>query len=88
MGTGPGKLAAAAQQPGWRWHHVLPLECAGHHALETLARMNSSGVTAATALAQTQTVVGLDDYEVRSWPGWHHHMSLCSLAGAFLMQLQ
>jgi SRSO17 transposase len=24
--------------------------------------------------------VGLDHYEVRSWPGWHHHMTLALLA--------
>ena len=27
--------------------------------------------------------VGLDEYETRSWPGWHHHVALCLLAGAF-----
>jgi SRSO17 transposase len=28
--------------------------------------------------------VGLDDYEVRSWRGWHHHMTLVMLALWFL----
>jgi SRSO17 transposase len=28
---------------------------------------------------------GLDEYEVRSWPGWYHHMLLCLLAHAFLV---
>ena len=32
--------------------------------------------------------VGLDEYEVRSWQGWHHHMVLGLLAGAFLLTLQ
>ncbi len=31
---------------------------------------------------------GLDEYEVRSWQGWHHHMVLALLAGAFLLTLQ
>ncbi len=31
---------------------------------------------------------GLDEYEVRSWQGWHHHIALSLLAGAFLVQLQ
>jgi SRSO17 transposase len=31
---------------------------------------------------------GLDEYEVRSWPGWHHHITLSLLAGAFLLSLQ
>ena len=31
---------------------------------------------------------GLDEYEVRSWQGWHHHIVLAMLAGAFLLRLQ
>ena len=32
--------------------------------------------------------VGLDEYETRSWAGWHHHVALCLLGGAFLLSLQ
>jgi SRSO17 transposase len=32
--------------------------------------------------------VGMGDYEVRSWRGWHHHMTLVLLALAFLVRLQ
>lgn len=32
--------------------------------------------------------VGLDHYEVRSWMGWHHHMTLCMLALYFLVREQ
>lgn len=28
---------------------------------------------------------GLDDYEVRGWRGWHHHMTLVMLAHWFLV---
>lgn len=28
--------------------------------------------------------VGLGDYQIRSWPGWHHPMTLCILAHFFL----
>ena len=28
--------------------------------------------------------VGLDHYEVRSWVGWHHHVTLCLVALWFL----
>jgi SRSO17 transposase len=31
--------------------------------------------------------VGLDHYEVRTWRGWHHHMTLVILAHCFLMRL-
>jgi SRSO17 transposase len=30
--------------------------------------------------------VGLGDYEIRSWRGWHHHMTLCILAHFFLVR--
>ena len=31
---------------------------------------------------------GLDEYEVRSWQGWHHHITMAMLAGVFLLSLQ
>ena len=31
---------------------------------------------------------GLVEYEVRSFAGWYHHMSMALLAGAFLLQMQ
>src|SRR5262249_60365432 len=35
--------------------------------------------------AQGNGEVGLDHYEVRSWEGWHHHMTLSLLALWFLV---
>ena len=32
--------------------------------------------------------LGMGDYEVRSWRGWHHHMTLVILALAFLVRVQ
>lgn len=32
--------------------------------------------------------LGLDHYEVRSWRGWHHHLTLVILAHHFLVRLQ
>jgi hypothetical protein len=32
--------------------------------------------------------LGLDHYEVRSWRGWHHHLTLVILAHYFLVRLQ
>ena len=32
--------------------------------------------------------VGLDEYEARTWAGWHHHVAICLVAGAFLLSLQ
>ncbi|HTE19670.1 MAG TPA: IS701 family transposase [Armatimonadota bacterium] len=33
---------------------------------------------------QQAKAIGLDEYEVRSWQGWHRHITLCLLAHAFL----
>jgi SRSO17 transposase len=30
----------------------------------------------------------MGDYQVRSWTGWHHHMTLCILAHFFLVRLR
>ncbi len=32
--------------------------------------------------------LGMGDYEVRSWRGWHHHRTLVLVAMAFLVRLQ
>ena len=32
--------------------------------------------------------LGLDHFEGRSWPGWHHHVTLTALAQAFCTQLR
>jgi SRSO17 transposase len=37
------------------------------------------------AFERAKGEVGLADYEVRSWVGWHHHMTLALLALFFLV---
>ena len=36
-------------------------------------------------LQEAKGEVGLGHYEVRSWTGWHHHMTLCVLALLFVV---
>src|SRR5262247_1042802 len=33
---------------------------------------------------ETKTELGMDQYEIRKYPGWHHHMLTCMLAHFFL----
>jgi len=41
-----------------------------------------------TEFELTKGEAGLVEYEVRSWTGWYHHMTMALLAGAFLLQMQ
>jgi len=59
-----------------------------HTPLAELARVGATRWTVETEFQTTKGLVGLDEYEVRSWPGWQHHMALCLLANAFLLSLQ
>jgi SRSO17 transposase len=56
--------------------------------LATLARVAAARWPIETELETGKSDVGLDEYEVRSWPGWHHHITMCLLASAFLLMLQ
>jgi len=54
----------------------------------TLARVAISRWPIETEFEDEKSQVALDEYEVRRWPGWHHHITMCLLASAFLLTLQ
>jgi len=56
--------------------------------LQTLAQVSAWRWPIETEFQTTKSETGLDEYEVRSWRGWHHHITLSLLAGAFLLQMQ
>ena len=56
--------------------------------LETLAYVGGSRWRIETEFETQKSDMGLDEYETRTWPGWHHHVALCLLGGAFLLSLQ
>jgi SRSO17 transposase len=41
-----------------------------------------------TAIQEGKDGLGMDHYEVRTWLGWHHHMTECLLAHHFLVRCQ
>jgi SRSO17 transposase len=41
-----------------------------------------------TCFESGKQYLGMGDYEVRSWRGWHHHMTLVIVALSFLVRLQ
>ena len=52
--------------------------------LADLARVAGCRWTIASCFEQAKGEVGLDHYEVRSWIGWHRHITLAMLALAYL----
>ena len=56
--------------------------------LPTLARVAAARWPIETEFETDKSDVGLDEYEARTWWGWHHHITMCLLASAFLLTLQ
>jgi SRSO17 transposase len=54
-------------------------------SLEVLARVAGRRWAIEEAFAQGKGEVGLDQYEVRSWVGWHRHLTLAMVALALLV---
>jgi SRSO17 transposase len=56
--------------------------------LDTLVWLSGMRWPIETCFAECKGELGLDHYELRFWPGWHHHMTLVFLAHHFLVRLQ
>jgi SRSO17 transposase len=56
--------------------------------LTTLVRISGMRWPIETCFEDGKQFLDMGDYEVRSWIGWHHHMTLCILAHHFLVRLQ
>jgi SRSO17 transposase len=54
--------------------------------LATLVRLSGMRWPIETCFEDGKQYLGMGDYEVRSWRGWHHHMTLCILAHFFLVR--
>jgi len=56
--------------------------------LATLARVAAARWPIETEFETEKSDIGLDEYEVRGWAGWQHHITMCLLASVFLLRLQ
>jgi len=56
-------------------------------SLQRLAMMKCRRYWVERALEDAKGEAGLDQYQVRGWTGWHHHMTMTLLAMLFLLQL-
>jgi SRSO17 transposase len=54
----------------------------------TLIRLSGMRWPIETTFEDGKQLVGMGDYQVRSWIGWHHHMTMCILAHFFLVRLR
>jgi SRSO17 transposase len=52
--------------------------------LEELVGVAGTRWAIENVFAEAKGEVGLDQYEVRRWPGWYRHITLALLAHAFL----
>jgi SRSO17 transposase len=55
-----------------------------HTNVHKLIRIAGRRWTIEDCFEQAKGEVGLDEYEVRKWDGWHRHVTLCLLAHAYL----
>ena len=55
--------------------------------LETHVRMSGMRWPIETCFEDGKQLLGMGDYEVRSWTGWHHHMTLVILAHFFVVRM-
>jgi SRSO17 transposase len=55
---------------------------------QTFARISGMRWPIETSFEDGKQRLGMGDYEVRTWKGWHHHMTMVILAHALLVRLR
>jgi hypothetical protein len=54
-------------------------------SLAELARVIKAGICIEASFQRGKSEAGMDEYQVRTWEGWHHHMALSLIAVWFLI---
>lgn len=57
-------------------------------SVKTLARLTAWRWPVETVIEECKDELGLDQYEVRGWVGWHHHTTMTMLSHHFLVELR
>jgi hypothetical protein len=70
---------------------ICPPTCVAHRALKEpslgeLARVITAGTCIEASFKRGKGEAGMDEYQVRTWEGWHHHMALTLSAVWFLIE--
>ncbi len=81
---------ATDQDTRYRYHYYLTPTSVSEAALQEpslkeLARVIKAGACIEASFKRGKGEVGMDEYQVRTWHGWHHHIALSLLAVWFLI---
>jgi SRSO17 transposase len=81
---------ATDQDERYRYHYYLSPTCVSggelkEPSLAALARVIKAGACIEASFKRGKGEVGMDEYQVRTWQGWHHHIALSLLALWFLI---
>jgi SRSO17 transposase len=63
---------------------VLAVEPAPDHGAGGIGPARQAAWRVEQDYRELKGALGLDHFEGRSWPGWHHHVTLVSVAHGFL----
>jgi SRSO17 transposase len=74
----------------YRYHYYLtptqpPESALKEPSLAELARVIKAGACIKASFKRGKNEVGMDEYQVRTWEGWHHHMTLALISLWFLI---
>lgn len=82
-GVGGRETLLVTQRGNERWYY---LSNAYSVSAQKMAKVAACRHCVEQCFELAKTDVGMDEYEVRSWVGWHHHMTLSLLAQYFLIR--
>jgi SRSO17 transposase len=81
---------ATDQDARYRYHYYLTPTDGGEvvfkePSLGELGRVIKAGACIEASFKRGKGEVGMDEYQVRTWQGWHHHMAVSLIAVWFLI---
>ena len=58
---------------------------AGQYTSTQIAQMQAQRYFVERAFQECKTDIGMSEYQVRGWKAWHHHMAMCMMAQAYIL---
>jgi SRSO17 transposase len=88
--AGKSSLDARDEDAHYGYRYYLTPTCVATGELEDaslaeLARVITAGLCIEASFQRGKGEAGMDEYQVRTWEGWHHHMALTLIAVWFLI---